>query len=121
MSNLNQGTEILNFASSVSGESADSELLCTLCAAAAAELETRLRDGCSSGDLGARFTVAAGVLARSMYCALEKPERLRSFRAGEVSAEYDGVTDPDTLRAIAEDLLAGYLRDRGFGFAGVRG
>lgn len=121
MSNINQGTEILNFAAAVSGESADSAVLETLCAAAAAELEARLRDGCTSGDLGERFTAAAGVLALSMYCALEKPERLRSFRAGEVSAEYDGTPDPDALRAAAEELLAGYLRDRGFGFAGVRG
>ena len=121
MSNTNQGTDILNFAAELCGGDRDSEILAALCAAAGAELEARLREGCSSTDLGARFTAAAGVLALSMYCALEQPGRLRSFRAGDVSEEYGVGADPDALRAVAERMLAGYLRDRGFGFVGVRG
>ncbi|MBE6914323.1 MAG: hypothetical protein E7472_05250 [Ruminococcaceae bacterium] len=121
MSNTNQGTDILDFAARLCGEDRDSEILAALCAAAGAELEARLREGCSGAELGERFTAAAGILALSMYCALEQPGRLRSFRAGDVSAEYGGAGDADALRAVAERMLAGYLRDRGFGFAGVQG
>ncbi len=108
------------FAAAAAGSGADETLLRALCAAAASELEARLREGVSAEALGEKFSLAAGVLAASMYCAAGRPEQIRAFRAGQVSAEYAAAT-PETLRAAAETLLAAYLTDRGFDFRGVRG
>jgi hypothetical protein len=44
-----------------------------------------------------------------MYCATEHPERIRSFRAGEVSVAYEKAT-PESLRTAAEEMLAAYRR-----------
>ena len=121
--NTNNNTnEILSFAETLAGDDADTALLTAMCAAAASELEARLREGVSPEALGSTFNIAAGVLAVSMYCAVEHPERIRSFHAGSVSADYgDGTVTPESLRNAAETLLAAYLKDRGFDFLGVRG
>lgn len=113
---------LLAFARALAGDDADALVLNAMCAAAAAELEGRLRDGISAGALGETFVRAAGVLALSMYCAVKDGEKLKSFRAGNLSAEYaDGEASPEGLRKIAEQMLSAHLADRGFGFLGVRG
>ena len=48
----------------------DAVMLRTVCAAAAAELEGRLRRSASSDDMTELFTTAAGMLAISMYMEL---------------------------------------------------
>ena len=114
--------EILSFAETLAGDSADTELLTAMCAAAASELEARLREGVSVQALGSTFQMAAGVLAVSMYCAVGQPEQVKSFKAGNVSVDYGGgKATPESLRSVAEAMLAAYLKDRGFDFMGVRG
>ena len=112
--------EILSLAGKLAGEQADADILEAMCDAAAGELEARLKEGLSPSELGGCFVTAAGVLALSLYCAVS-PEHLKRFSAGDVSAEYGGVPDADGLRAMAETMLAGKLRERGFGFRGVQG
>ena len=113
---------VLEFARSLAGDDADAIVLSAMCAAAAAELEGRLRDGISAGELGETFVRAAGVLALGMYCAVKDGDTLKSFRAGNLSVEYaDGEASPEGLRAAAERMLADCLADRGFEFRGVPG
>ena len=113
---------VLEFARALAGDDADALVLSAMCTAAAAELEGRLRDGISAGDLGDTFVRAAGVLALGMYCAVKDVEKLKSFRAGNLSVEYaDGEASPEGLRKLAERMLAAYLADQGFAFLGVRG
>ena len=118
----NETNDILTIALSLAGESADEDVMAALCDAASAELEARLREGESPETLGSVFSLAAGVLAVSMYCAVERPEQIKSFKAGNVSVDYaDGEITPESLRSAAETILAAYLKDRGFDFLGVRG
>ena len=113
---------ILAFARALAGNDADALVLTGMCAAAAEELESRLRAGVDAGALGETFVRAAGVLALSMYCAVKDTEKLKSFRAGNLSVEYaDGEASPEGLRKLAEQMLSAYLTDRGFGFMGVKG
>ena len=113
---------VLSYAQRLAGERADTTVLTAMCAAAAAELEARLKSGVSAEELGETFTAAAGVLALSMYCAVRNVEGLKSFRAGELSVEYaDGEVSPEALRQAAEGMLSAYLADHGFGFRGVPG
>ena len=113
---------LLAFARTLAGDDADAAVLDAMCAAAAGELAGRLRDGISPEALGETFVRAAGVLALGMYCAVKDGNRLKSFRAGNLSAEYaDGEASPESLRMLAEQMLSAYLADRSFGFMGVRG
>ena len=115
-------SEILDFARALAGDDADTAVLTAMCAAAASELEARLRAGVSTETLGDTFTAAAGVLALSLYCAVKDPEKLKGFKAGNLSVEYaDGEVSPEGLRQVAEGMLSAYLADRGFGFRGVPG
>ena len=115
-------SEILSFAQALAGDDADTAVLTAMCAAAASELEARLKTGVSAELLGGTFTTAAGVLALGMYCAVKNPEGLKRFQAGNLSVEYaDGEASPERLRQAAEALLSAYLADRGFGFLGVPG
>lgn len=117
----NQG-DILRFAQKIAGDSVDGVLLSALCAAAASELERKLKSGVDAAALGETFTVAAGVLALSMYCAVSEPSEIRAFAAGDLSVTYgDGTSGAERLRAAAETLLAAYLEDQGFAFRGVPG
>ena len=113
---------VCDFAARLAGENADAAVLELMCAAAADEIESRLREGIAPADLGSSYVAAVGVLALSLYCAVSDPEKLKSFRAGDLSVSYgEGDADAERLRTLAERLLAGKLRERGFGFAGVRG
>ena len=113
---------ILAFARALAGDDADALVLTAMCAAAAEELEGRLREGVDAGALGDTFVRAAGVLTLSMYCAVKDAEKLKSFRAGNLSVEYaDGEASPEGLRKLAEQMLSAYLADRGFAFLGVEG
>ncbi len=113
---------VISLAAKMSGRSEDDAVLEAMCAAAVEELESRLRSGVSREALGTVFDTAAGVLALSMYCAVGEPERVHSYRAGEVSVEYgSGAVCAESLRAAAERMLSGALADRGFDVMGVRG
>jgi len=118
--NTTPGTSILSFAEHLAGEGADSTVLSAMCDAAAAEIESRLREGITLQDLGSVYVTAAGVLALSMYCAAKDPGPLLNYQAGNLSLKY-GENAAEKLRAEAERMLADKLADRGFGFVGVRG
>ena len=122
MDEKNRNDAVLCFAGHLAGEDADAAVLEAMCGAAAAEIESRLREGLTLADLGSVYVTAAGVLALSLYCAAQDPEQISAFRAGDLSVSYGkGEADAERLRALAEQMLAGKLRERGFGFAGVRG
>ena len=113
---------VLEFARALAGDDADALVLSAMCTAAAAELEGRLRAGVRAEELGDTFIHAAGVLALSMYCIVKDTEKLKGFRAGNLSVEYaDGEASPEELRKLAEQMLSAYLTDRGFAFLGVKG
>ena len=113
---------VFEFARTLAGDDADALVLSAMCAAAATELEGRLRVGVRAEELGDAFVHAAGVLALSMYCAVKDGAKLKSFHAGNLSVEYaDGEASPEGLRMLAERMLSAYLADRGFGFLGVEG
>lgn len=113
---------VISLAAKMAGTAEDDAVLAAMCDAAAEELVSRLRAGVSREALGAVFDTAAGVLALSMYCAVGETERIRSYRAGNVSAELSGgEPDPEALRTAAERMLSGALADRGFDVMGVRG
>lgn len=100
-------------------------ILRTVCQAAAAELEAKLRRGVRSSDIQELFVTAAGMLAISML--LESDESLEnsveSFTAGNLSVRMRSgeSISAATLRKRAEHLLGAYLETGGFEFVGVRG
>lgn len=107
------------------GDAEESEVLSGLCAAAAAELESRLREGASADDAGELFVMAAGVLALSMYVEIGGADGASGVKAGNVTVSRRGARDSlasaAALRREAESMLSAYLSDRGFEFMGVRG
>ncbi len=99
------------------------EVLRAVCAAAAAELESRLRKGVTSEKIQELFVTAAGMLALSMYMELGNAQHdgVSSFSAGHLSVQLGGAAaSAASLRKQAETMLSAYL-DGGFAFMGVRG
>ena len=72
----------------------DADMLRAVCSAAAAELESRLRRGASSDEIGETFVTASAMLGGASAAALRKS---------------------------AETLLGAYLDSGGFEFVGVQG
>ncbi len=122
-------SDIENKALSLMGSELPAEsagILKAVCASAAAELESRLRKGVSSGEIQEMFVTAAGMLALSMYLELAAVpgDRVGSFSAGNLSVRLDGgavSASAAKLRTYAEHMLAAYLDGGGFEFVGVRG
>ena len=100
----------------------DAQMLRTVCTAAAAELEGRLRRGVSSDDMTELFTTAAGMLAISMYMELGSAHSggVSGFTAGRLSVQLGGASAA-ALRKSAETMLGAYLDTGGFEFMGVQG
>ena len=83
-------SDIENKALSLMGSELPAEsagILKAVCASAAAELDSRLRKGVSSGEIQELFVTAAGMLALSMYLELAAVpgDRVGSFSAGNLS------------------------------------
>ncbi len=101
----------------------DESALFEMCLAARAELERRLNDGVDMTAIYDTFVRAAGVLAVSMFVALDCAGA-ESFTAGSVTLKrggsYGAKKAAASLRAQAELMLAGYLRDGAFCFGTVR-
>ena len=100
----------------------DAQMLRTVCTAAAAELEGRLRRGVSSDDMTELFTTAAGMLAIFMYMELGSAHSggVSGFTAGRLSVQLGGASAA-ALRKSAETMLGAYLDTGGFEFMGVQG
>ncbi len=100
----------------------DAPMLRTVCAAAAAQLEDRLRAGASSEQITELFTTAAAMLAISMYMELGAAHSggVSGFTAGRLSVQLGGASAA-ALRESAQALLGAYLDRGGFEFVGVTG
>ena len=113
--------EIYTFADNSLGGAENGEVLSALCAAASAELLSRLREGTDVESIKPLFVTAAGVLALSMYIALGD-EGDCAFKAGSFSMSTGGkAASAHSLRKQAEAMLASYISDSGFEFRGVAG
>ena len=119
--------KILALAKTISNADAtEGELLETLCQAAEARLERRLREGVTKEDCGAAFSCAAALLAtadlRSSRCG---GDTAASFTAGELSVREKAAAEigdaVSELRATARRMMEPYAMDGGFAFCGVRG
>ena len=97
----------------------DADMLRAVCSAAAAELESRLRRGASSDEIGETFVTASAMLAISMYMELGSAHS-GGFTAGKLSVQLGGASAA-ALRKSAETLLGAYLDSGGFEFVGVQG
>lgn len=99
------------------------ELLLEMCAAAHAELLSRLKEGTRLEEIRERYVMAAGILAVSMLVGLE-PTRVSGFTAGSVSmkqrSEKEIRDSAGALRAQAETMLWDCLKQSGFSFRTVR-
>ena len=108
---------------SVPEERADA--LTSMCEAAERELASRLRDGVTAAEIEEAFTLAAGVLALSMYVQLGDAGDESSVKIGNIAVSRRGSgsvrASAANLRKQAESMLTAYLKDRGFDFRGVRG
>lgn len=96
-------------------------LLHTLCAASAASLAARLKEGLTPEDCQADFIAAASLLALASLNAVEETGQIQEFKAGDLTVKQGstaGNTPAQCLRQQAQLLIAPYLRDR-FSFAGV--
>lgn len=96
-------------------------ILHLVCRAAAAELESKLRQGVDKEEIEELFVTAAGILAVSLYIELspDGADTVRSFRAGELSVELGELGSADKLRRLAENMLCSYFDGGGFEFMGV--
>jgi len=93
----------------------------TLCALAVEELSARLRPGADADAFRERFVSAAAALALSMYAAFSDSE-LDEVKVGAVTLRRAGGRSlADRLRALAEEMLPGELRENGFAFKEVAG
>lgn len=72
----------------------DADMLRAVCSAAAAELESRLRRGASSDEIGETFVTASAMLAISMYMELGSAHSggVSGFTAGKLSVQLGGAS-----------------------------
>lgn len=116
--------EIFDYAAQMCASELPETAFMTLCAAAEGELSRRLRGDVRAEDIRELFVAAAGALALSMYMTAGGRGAMTSFRAGNLAVSCAGggeTASAPALRALAESMLAAYLRDEDFGFVGVRG
>ena len=113
---------IYPMACSLAGELSEEqrETLASLCRAAEAELNGRLRPDVTAEDCIDAFVPAAAWTALAHFSGGSDSGVPASFRAGEVSVTYRSAA-PAALLDQAERLLAPWLTDGGFAFRGVRG
>ncbi len=96
-------------------------LLHTLCAASAASLAARLKEGLTPEDCQEDFLTAASLLALASLSSAEETGQIQEFKAGDLTIRQGGTagsTPAQCLRQQARLLMAPYLRDS-FSFAGV--
>jgi hypothetical protein len=122
--------EIFERAKQIMGGEMDEEntILIEMCKASASELVSRFKEGVEAESIKELFVPAAGILALSMYIGLPGGGlgSYENVRVGNVSVSRsasggDERASAAKLRKQAEHMLAGYLRDSGFDFKGVRG
>ena len=123
---MGSASEVLAFAQKLAGDGADRAVLTAMCAAAATELEGRLREGVSpdvmlkllrcaefqnpltglnfqgtgelSNPLGAKL-IKTSALGSGKLIGLDKGYALEMISSGDVSVEYDRLIDRQLERA----------------------
>ena len=119
--------EILALAATLSQPAEEQrELLRLLCTAAQRELTAKLKEGCTAEECGESFLCAAALLAAANFHSVTAAGGdAVSFAAGSVSVNTGGSSEQAKraalLRRQAKRLLAGWLKDDGFAFRGVKG
>lgn len=109
--------DVVNLAMSMGANEGDENLLVPLCQTAMDDLSLRLRAGVTAEDCSPAFEIAAAWLALDHLEAAGGV--VSAFSAGDVSFSVGG--DGPNLRQRAERLMAPYVTEKGFAFAGVRG
>lgn len=100
-------------------ESLDSKFVETVCRAAVASLEARLRDDLTAEDCQADFVTAAGMLAVAALTEIGDWTGVEQFTAGDLTVKRKKPESAvDYLRFQAELLMAPYLKTA-FTFMGV--
>lgn len=98
-----------------------SQLLQVLCTAAAASLESRLRDGITPEDCKADFIAAASLYALASLNGVEETVQVEEFRAGDLTVRQSKSgrdAASNCLQRQADMMILPYLKDR-FSFLGV--
>ena len=100
-------------------EQSQMEMLRALCAATAASLTARLKEGLRPEDCKADFIAAASLYALSSLNAVKDTGNLEQISAGDLTIR-KGSADAasNCLRNQADLMIAPYLKDR-FSFLGV--
>ena len=102
------------------GEGQEEALLCACCAARE-QLNAALREGVTEQDCADTFALAGAWLALAAMDTGGAAGQAESFTAGEVSVRVgDTQQNARTLRKQAWELMAPWVKDRGFLFYGVR-
>ncbi len=115
---VEQVLELAKSLTAVSG--AEETVLESLCRAACAALDSRLKEGVAAADCADAYLVAAVWLALSGLEAGTASGGVKKFSAGDLTIEQDsGGSGQMEDRAWA--LMRPYIRDDGFVFRGVRG
>ncbi len=101
-------------------EGQEEALLCA-CSAACQQLRAALREGVTEQDCADAFALAGAWLALAAMETGGAAGQAESFTAGDVSV-HSGDTERNarTLRKQAWELVAPWVKDRGFLFYGVR-
>lgn len=98
----------------------EDEALDALCGAACGRLDGLLADGVTPEDCVQEYLLAAAWTVMAWMEAGQGWEGVTSLSAGDMTVRRDGGGER-RLERRALELLAPYLRDRGFVFQGVRG
>ena len=102
-------------------EERQSQLLQVLCNAAAASLQSRLRDGITPEDCKADFIAAASLYALASLGEAAETASVEEFQAGDLTVRQtkDGRdAASNCLKRQADMMILPYLKDR-FSFLGV--
>ena len=97
------------------------QLLQVLCRAAAASLESRLRDGITAEDCKADFIAAASLYALDALGDVEETVQVEQFQAGDLTVRQSSErrdAASNCLQRQADMMILPYLKDR-FSFRGV--
>lgn len=97
------------------------ELLRVLCAAAAASLTARLRDGVTEEACRTELVMAASLYALADLTSVDESAGVQEFRAGDLTVKKGSMTGEAAARNLqrqAEQMMRPFLKDS-FAFLGV--
>jgi len=103
------------------------ELLLPLIQAVREQLACRLRPEVMPQDCGNAFPLAAAMMAMDRLSGIAgggSTGAVTSFTAGDLTIRQEGGSGGQTAKSLteqAEELLAPWLKNNGFGFQGVEG